>query len=118
MKLAIVEDKDQVLCLTVDGTITQQDVAPVGDPLLQLLGPDGYRRSVVFDLGKVTYLDSMGVGWLLGCHRRFREQGGRLILHSLQPLALNVIRVLKLDTVLRLVADAPAALSIARGETP
>jgi hypothetical protein len=46
-----------------------------------------------------------------------RERGGRLVLHSLSPIAKNVIKVLNLQTVFTMADDIGKALSIVAGES-
>lgn len=116
MKFSVAEDQGQVVQVTIQGCLTQSDVAPPLDPFRQILGIDVYKRTVLLDMQQSNYLDSMCVGWLLGAHKRFREQGGRLVIHSLQPLASNVISLLRLNTVFQMAGDTQKALEIARGE--
>ncbi len=64
---------------------------------------------MLLNLEDSNYIDSSGVGWLLRCNKRFREAGGRLVLHSVPPLALQVFQVLKLDKLFHVAADAETA---------
>ena len=116
MKFSVSEDQGQVVQVTILGCLTQPDIAPPLDPFRQILGTDVYKRTVLLDMQQSNYLDSMCVGWLLGAHKRFRENGGKLVIHSLQPVASNVISLLRLDTVFHLAHDAPGALKLAEGE--
>ena len=99
MKLSIAQDDGQSVRVAVKGQVTQRELAPLTDPLLDLLGPDAYSRQVRLDLSDADYLDSSGVGWLLTCNKRIRQAGGRLTLHSPHPIVTNVLRVLKLEKV-------------------
>jgi anti-anti-sigma factor len=116
MKFSVTQDQGQVVYVTIQGCLTQPDIAPPLDPFRQALGPTAYQRTVLLDMGESNYLDSMCIGWLLGSHKRFREHGGRLVMHSLQPMAANVISLLKLNTVLQLATDPTTALQLAIGE--
>lgn len=113
MKLSIAQDDGQCVRVAVLGHITQKELAPLTEPLLDLLGPNGYARQVRLDLSNTEYLDSSGVGWLLTCHKRMRQAGGHLTLQAPHPIVANVLRVLKLEKVLTidppLVGAAPAA---------
>ena len=67
------------------------------------------RRKVVFDLSKLDYLDSTGIGIIATCCGRLEAAGGVVRLASLQPKVADLIRLTKLDRVLNLhptVADA------------
>jgi anti-sigma B factor antagonist len=100
MKLSIAQDDGQCVRIAVLGHITQKELAPLTEPLLDLLGPSGYTRQVRLDLSHTEYLDSSGVGWLLTCNKRMRQAGGHLTLHAPHPIVANVLRVLKLEKVL------------------
>lgn len=82
------------------------------------LGDDAYSQRLLFDMSEVEAIDSSGVNWLLGCQKKMRESGGRLVLHSLSPIARNVIRVLNLHTVFALAEDAAEAQTQLDGDSP
>ena len=100
MKLSIGNDNGQFVQVKVEGKVTQHDFGPVQEPLAELLGPGTYGRHVALDLSDAPYMDSSGVGWLLTCHKRMRQAGGRLTLQNPQPVVANMLRLLKVDRVL------------------
>lgn len=112
MNLAIVSEEDDVLSLKLSGKVTQRNVQQTSDPLDETVGNRGLNRSLLFDLSDVELLDSSGVNWLLISQKRVRESGGKLVLHSLSPVAKNVLRVLNLHTVFALADDAHKAQQI------
>ncbi len=116
MKFSVSEDQGAIVKVAIAGCLTQPDVAPPLDPFRQILGPDAYKRTVLLDMRDSNYLDSMCIGWLLSSHKRFRENGGKLVIHSLQPLASNVISLLHLNSVFLLAADVDKATQLAKGE--
>jgi anti-sigma B factor antagonist len=67
---------------------------------------------VVVDLTACDYLDSIGVGLLLGVLKRARTHGGRLVLVSDTP---RIVRVLELTELVRIV---PVVDSLARALDP
>ena len=99
MKLSIAQDDGQCVRIAVQGRVTQRELAPLAEPLQDLLGPKGYSRQVRLDLSDTNYLDSSGVGWLLICHKRIRQAGGSLTLQAPHPIVANVLRVLNLEKV-------------------
>jgi anti-sigma B factor antagonist len=104
-------------CISVStvGKITQNDFGQGIEPLAQLLGPDVYQRTVLLNLAESDYIDSSGVGWLLSSHKRFREAGGSLVIHSLSPMVSQILRVLKMEQVLQVAPDASSARALACG---
>jgi len=105
MRLTMVSHTDQVTRLQCEGEITQFDIPTDRDPFQDTLGPVIYRRRVLLDMEKAEYIDSSGIGWLLAAHKRFQREGGRLILHSVPPAVEQVLRLLKLNTLLTIAAD-------------
>lgn len=115
MNLKLASEDGNLVKVVVSGPVTQHELSPVDEPLADLIGPLGYGKQVLLDLSDVTYLDSSGVGWLLTCHKRIKQAGGQLIVHSFSPIVSNVLRVLKLERVLQLATSAKAAEQAARG---
>ena len=81
------------------------------NPLEQALGRECYARKVVLSLQKSWYIDSAGVGWLVMCHKRFRDAGGCLVLHSIPPMVNHVFHLLGLTDVLNMADDEAGAVA-------
>lgn len=107
MQLSFTE-RDGITTVAIAGRITFGTLEPGLDPLAREL-PEIYSRRVLLDLAGTEYIDSTGVSWLLTCHKRCREGGGKLVLHSLNPLVKQVLQVLRLDRVLQVAESAEKA---------
>ena len=107
--LRVVEGGGDLVRIDLVGRLSH-DGWPAGyDPIADLLGPDIYTRNVMLNLGRSTYLDSSGVSWLLDADKRFRDTGGALVLHSASPLTAQFLKMMRMDLVLTIVRDEPAA---------
>src|SRR6476469_7507861 len=113
MILSIDSDDGNTVQVKVAGSVTQQEIALLAEPGCDLLGPEAYRRRGCMHLGNAGVLDSSGINWLILKHKRFREQGGKLVLHSLPPLVMNVIKVLKMQRVFDIAESPQAAQAMA-----
>jgi anti-anti-sigma factor len=118
MELTIRSDDKDVLRLEVKGPVTQNSLASPPEPLGTLYGGEVYGRKVILGMAETSFMDSSGLGWLLGCNKRFREGSGTLVLHSVPPLVLDVIKVMRVDRVLKIADDEQAAVALTRGATP
>ncbi|RJX19692.1 MAG: anti-sigma F factor antagonist [Ammonifex sp.] len=79
---------------------------------------DGFTvRHLVLDLENVSFMDSTGLGVVLGRYKRLAGAGGKLVVLGLQP---PVRRVLDLSGVLRIVPEfntlKQAVEALRRGE--
>jgi anti-sigma B factor antagonist len=76
------------------------DVASAGllkDTLYSVVD-EGHDR-VVVDTAEMSFIDSSGLGVLVGALKRVRERDGALVLRGLQPPARKVIDITGLDEV-------------------
>jgi anti-sigma B factor antagonist len=67
-------------------------------------------QQVVVDLSGVEFLDSFGLGVLVGGLRRARLHGGRLVLAAANDRIRTVLEVTSLDTAFQLADDVEAVV--------
>ena len=82
------------------------NAAEIKAEALRLLGasPD-----VVIDLSCVDYLDSAGVGVLVGLFKNARLRGGRARFCNLTPGVRSVLELIQLDRIFEIYDDAETA---------
>ena len=117
MKLALLPSEPGLTHIQCIGEITQHALWESDDPLEKLLGPSGFGGKVLVDLEQVDYIDSAGVGWLITCHKQFRDAGGILVLHSIPIQVHQIFQLLQMHKVLNLAKDLAAAAALAAGGT-
>ena len=113
MRLTMASHTDQLTRVLSNGEITQYVISSDPDPFDELLGSAIYRHHVLLNLENTPYIDSSGISWLLGAHKRFERGGGKLVLHSLPPAVDQVLRLLKLTSLLHVAVGEPEAIQIA-----
>jgi anti-anti-sigma factor len=84
----------------------------------EILGPRRYRQKILLDLEDAPHIDSSGVSWLVHFHNSSRAAGGMLILHSVPPAVMAVLKLLGMHRYFNLVADLRAARAVALGGEP
>jgi len=95
-----ISERVDAATMTVTGAV---DVRTVGEFRERLCGLVDSGRPVVLDLSSVTFLDAVGLGVLVGAHRRARRVGTRLVLADVSPPLLALLRSTRLDSVLDVV---------------
>lgn len=69
-------------------------------------------RHLTLDLDRVTYIDSSGLGTLIGAHKRLTSSGGSLTIRCSQARILRLFAITGLDRVLRVLGpEVPNDLS-------
>lgn len=94
--------------LQVSGEVDVYTAPQVRDRVIRLLA-DGVRH-VIADLREVSFLDSTGLGALVGSLKRLREQDGSLELVIADGRIMTVFRVTGLDRVFAIHPSFPDAI--------
>jgi anti-sigma B factor antagonist len=104
------EGDSAVLSLT--GEVDVANAAQVRDAALKLV--EGGPKHLVVDLGGTDYMDSTGLGMLVGLLKRLKEHGGDVVIAAAQPRVKRLFDITGLAQVFRIYDDVSAALKEAR----
>jgi anti-sigma B factor antagonist len=86
-----VTEQDGICTLALEGELDLASAPAFRETLLGLFA-DGVRHLVI-DLGALVYLDSVGLGTLVGGLKRYREAAGDLQLRGPQAQVSKVLEV-------------------------
>jgi anti-anti-sigma factor len=117
LNMTVASDDGEVVAVHCEGDITQI-YFQLGNPLEKLLGAVTFTRKVILDLEQVNFLDSSGLSWLVACHKRFQQQGGRMILCSISPRILQVLQFCRMDRLFAITDEQATARTQLKGEKP
>lgn len=95
-----VDDRNPYSVLTVKGEVDVYSAPRLRERLVDLVS-QGHRKIVV-DLDAVDFLDSTGLGVLVGGLKRLRSHGGDLSLVCTQARILKVFEITGLTTVFKI----------------
>ena len=109
-------DNKDVVRVACEGPIRHANFDRINEPLRALLGPFIFSRKVLLNLERAMSIDSSGISWLLACHKQFVEGKGRLVLHSVPPLVLQVLEMVRLPTLIPVAPDETSARALALAE--
>ncbi|MBL8114344.1 MAG: STAS domain-containing protein [Acidobacteria bacterium] len=70
---------------------------------------------VLLDFEQIDTLDSTGLGELIGYLQRFEEQGRRMAIVKPKERIVSLLRLTRLDTLIRLFPDEAAGLAYLTG---
>ena len=98
--------EENLIRVAFDGRL----VAAVAPALREeLLGRMGEGTNILFDLGKMTHIDSSGLGVLVQVLQKAKASGGKVVLAALQPgpkIVFDITKVSRVFEIVPTVADA------------
>ena len=98
-----------ITILDIGGRIVlREESASVRDVIRNLLNDE--HKQIVFNLGRVDYIDTIGLGSLVGAFMTVRKQGGDLKLLNLPEKFADVMQITKLYTVFDIINDEAVAV--------
>ncbi|MGY6502493.1 MAG: STAS domain-containing protein [Acidimicrobiales bacterium] len=95
-----VEERGDWQVLAVAGELDVATTPRVRNEIVRLVA-DGATR-LVLDLSRVDFIDSFGLGVLVGALKRVRSHGGEMRVVITEPRVLKVVELTGLDRVLEL----------------
>src|SRR5437868_6630837 len=106
---AAVRQADEIAIVDLGGRITLGDAACTLRDTVRELIQRGERR-ILLNLREVTYIDSAGLGELVGTYATMVNRGGQIKLVHADNKVRDVLRATKLSLVFENFADEPEAL--------
>lgn len=104
-----VRETGNVVILDLNGRITLgETAASLRDTIRELL--DSGQKNILLNLAEVAYIDSSGLGQLVGSFATVTSRGGQLKLLNLQKKLHELLQVTKLITVFDTYTNESAAL--------
>jgi anti-sigma B factor antagonist len=91
-----VRDDDGTANVTVEGEVDVATAPALRDELYRLI--EQGASQIVVDLSGMDFIDSTGLGVLVGALKRAREGGGGIELRGLRPSARKVFEITGLST--------------------
>jgi anti-sigma B factor antagonist len=104
-----VRDIGKVTVVDLSGKITigEGDVV-LRERVSELL--DGGKQNILLNLGKVSYMDSAGIGELVACYKRAKEKSGIVKLLNPSGKVYDLLQLTKLEEVFETYKDEKEAL--------
>ena len=98
MELEIKVDRDADKCVvTLEGEIDVYTAPRLKESLVEAI--EGGCAFVIIDMGNVAFIDSSGLGVLVGALRRAKERSGAVRLVCTRDNILKIFRITGLDKV-------------------
>ena len=103
-------EADKVIILDLSGRIVLGDGGKqLSGKIAELLG-DGHNK-ILLNLADVTYIDSSGLGEMVGSYGRIAKSGGKIKLLNVPPRIADLLRMTKMHMIFECFSEEHAAVS-------
>ena len=97
--------------VAVTGELEMATAPRLRQQVVSLIGAG--RSHLVIDLGGVDFIDSVGLGVVVGALKRCRTHGGDLMVAGALPRVRSLFEITRLDEIIELHPDVEQALAAA-----
>jgi anti-sigma B factor antagonist len=108
-RITVSDMSPDISLVTVAGDVDLHSAPELRDRLFELV--DGDVTRIVLDLSDATFLDSMGLGVVLGTKKRLAAKGGELELVVANPDIRRIFEITMLDRIFELHSSRDVALA-------
>ncbi|MBR4862148.1 MAG: anti-sigma F factor antagonist [Firmicutes bacterium] len=111
----IYEVSDDILIAGLFGELDHHGAAKIRrdiDDMLELYG----SRHLIFDFSRVTFMDSAGIGVILGRYRKLQSAGGKVAIASCSPKIRNILNMAGIFSIMEYADTKIHALKILKGK--
>ena len=105
--MLLYEKKKNTLTVKLRGELDHSVAAGVRAELDELILDPGVRR-LVFDLNGLEFMDSSGIGLIMGRHRTMEAIGGSVIVRDPPPHIRRVIRLSGMERIAQIQIQKPS----------
>jgi anti-sigma B factor antagonist len=104
-----IRETPEAAILDVSGRVTLgEGLADLRDSIREALAGD--QKNILMNLGEVSYIDSSGLGQLIGSYATITSRGGQMKLLNLQKRVNDLMQITKLLTIFETYTDEKTAL--------
>lgn len=106
---------DDILVVSTSGELDHHQAGKLREDIDEAM--NAFKcRNLVMDLGKVTFMDSSGIGVVLGRYNKILQKGGRLILTGCSEYVEKILHMAGVFTVIEKENSAQDAVCKLRGQ--
>ena len=114
METYLGEADESVIVIVADGGLNASTAAQIEEVVQRAI--DCGMKGVIVECSKLDVLSSAGLAKLIMLHKRMKQHGGVVRLAGLRGMAVQVMRIARLDGLFEMYPDVSQARLAFRGE--
>ena len=113
METYLAEADDKVIVIVADGGLNKGTAEQITQVVQQAI--ECGMKGVIIECSKLDILSSAGLGKMLMLHKQMKQHGGEVKIAGLHGMAVQVLRLTRLDGIFQLYPDVSQARLAFRG---
>lgn len=104
------EYMDRLLIIKIDGDIDHhscEEIRAKIDKEIALKNP----KSILFDMGQVGFMDSSGIGVLIGRYKLIANNGGKAGMTNIKPQIMRLCKICGLQKIIQIYPNKKQAIA-------
>ena len=107
LQIAVSKKKDYTYVINLTGSLDTNSAEQLEEELAEIIG--GQTKAVVFDMGGVNYICSLGIGLTIKTKKSLESKGATFAMVGLQPQIKKVFDMMKILPIFDIFDDMPEA---------
>lgn len=106
--MSIKEIEKNALLVAPDGELDHHSAAKIRTEVDSRLGRG--VKNIIFDFSHLSFMDSSGIGMIMGRYKRIQKLGGRVIIAAPKPQVKRIIEMAGLFRIVQIEPDVKRAI--------
>ena len=88
----VFESSGKTLVVKMEGELDHHTSAEIRERIDREI-EKGAKKNLIFDFGKLTFMDSSGIGVIIGRYKQIQNIGGKVAIANVNPHAERIINI-------------------------
>jgi len=106
-----VQTQQEIMFVTLTGELDQSTTEPVKIRLMSTMAA-GDVKHIVFNLKGLTFMDSSGIGVILGRYKQIKSLGGKVFVLGMNPTVNKVFHMAGLNQIMTVIDDEQNMMNV------
>jgi len=103
--------QNTLMFVNLTGELDQSTTQPVKEKLISSIEASEARH-IVFNLKGLSFMDSSGIGIILGRYNQIKDRGGRVFVVGMNPVVSKVFYLSGLNQIITIIEDEASMMRV------
>ncbi|MDO4618553.1 MAG: anti-sigma F factor antagonist [Clostridia bacterium] len=105
-----ISESEENLIIYVSGELDHHTASNLREEVDEILS--GNIQNIIFEFSSLVFMDSSGIGFIMGRYKKIANKGGEVIIVNPTPQVKRILEMSGILTIIKIVPDVKKALKI------